>query len=180
MNLIEVIIVKIANLFLINKNIEKIKKVFRQDNTFFQRDCLMQIKRLKIFVFLMVNTNNNTTEDTIKKLQTLRKTNLNFSQKLSNYFDEIIYRRQSGYFHFQGDLFRRGAQSICKHFHEVLFLRKNVQTKPQVKSTKTNNYEFYYTVFKNLADNEDEGKHEISDDIFQIFYLMYIETRNGK
>ena len=60
----------------------------------------------------MVNTTYNSTKDTIDKLQTLKgKTKLNFYQKISNYYDEMNIRRQSGTFQIGEDPFSKNAEA---------------------------------------------------------------------
>ena len=115
----------------------------------------------------MVNLKHKTTEDMINQLQHLKgKTIVKYNQKISNYYDERKYRRQSGYSLIEEDPFAKHAQGIAKIFHEVLLLKKFLQTKPQVKNMKTNYYDFDYIVIINLI----EEKNEISDKSFQAFY----------
>ena len=52
-----------------------------------------------------------------------------------------------------------------------------LQTKPSVESLNINYYDLYYTVFKKLADEENE-KYEISDDLFQALFTKLLERRN--
>ena len=47
------------------------------------------------------------------------------------------------------DPFAKNAQSISKIYHEVLLLRKFLQTKLQVKNMNNNYFDLYYTVIKN-------------------------------
>ena len=55
---------------------------------------------------------------------------------------------------FDEDLFAKNAQSNSKFYHEVLLLRKFLQTKPQVKNMNFNYYDLYYTVIKNRGENK--------------------------
>ena len=57
-------------------------------------------------------------------------------------------RRRSGDFQFQEGPFNKIVQGFGKIYHEVLFLMKFVQTKPQVKNLIINYYDLYYTVIK--------------------------------
>ena len=50
-------------------------------------------------------------------------------------------RRQSGTFQFHEDPFSKNVQSTGKLYHEVLFLMKFLQTKPQVKKTNIECYD---------------------------------------
>ena len=69
------------------------------------------------------------------------KTKLKFDQNLSNYYDEMTYRRQSNDFQFEEDPFIKIADGISKSYHEVLMLMKFLQTKPEVKGTKINYFD---------------------------------------
>ena len=51
------------------------------------------------------------------------------------------------------DPFAKNAQGISKIYHEVIFLVKLLQTKPQVKNMNINYY-LYYTVIKNRDEKE--------------------------
>ena len=75
----------------------------------------------------MVNT-SHPTEDLNIKLQELGgKTKLKFYKNKSNYYDKINIRMDE-------DTFAENAQDISKICHEVLILKKFLQTKPQVKN----------------------------------------------
>ena len=98
----------------------------------------------------MVNANYNTTDDIIKKLQSLKgKRKVNFYTKKSKFFDERKNRRQSGTFQFEEDTFSKNTQNIGKNYKEVLLLIKFLQTKPQIKDMNIKYYELYNTVIKN-------------------------------
>ena len=83
----------------------------------------------------------------IDKLQQLKgKTILGFYENISNYYNEMNIRRQSGTFQFEEDPFSKGVLGIGKTYHEVLLLVKILQTKPQVKNMNNKYYDLYYTV----------------------------------
>ena len=100
----------------------------------------------------MVNTNYNTTEDMIDKLQQLKgKTKLKFYKNISNYYIE----RKNKNFQTQQDPFAKKAQGISKIYHEVLLLMKFSQTKPDIKKINIIYYDLYYTVMKTREENKD-------------------------
>ena len=100
----------------------------------------------------MVNTNFNTTQEVIEKLQQLKgKTKLKFYKNIRNYFIEMKNKN----FQTQQDPFARNAQVISKIYHEVLLLMKFLQTKPQVKNLNNSYYDLYYTVIKTRDENKD-------------------------
>ena len=69
----------------------------------------------------MINTEYNTTEDMIDKLQQLKgKTKLKFYKIINNYYDETTRTN----FQTQQDPFAKNAQGIRKIYHEVLLVRK--------------------------------------------------------
>ena len=77
----------------------------------------------------MANTTYNSTQVIINKLQQVKsKTKLNFYQNISNYYDEMITRRQSNTFQFEEDPFSEIVQSVGKIYHEVLLLMNFLQT----------------------------------------------------
>ena len=57
-------------------------------------------------------------------------------------------------FQTQQDPFPRNAQGLSRIYHDVLFLTKILQTKPQVKNMNINYFDLYYTVIKTRDDNE--------------------------
>ena len=78
----------------------------------------------------MVDTNYNTTEDMIDKLQEFRgKTKINFFKNISNYYTETKNKN----FQSQQGPSAKIAQGIGKIYHEVFLLMKFLQTKPEVK-----------------------------------------------
>ena len=65
----------------------------------------------------MVNTNYNSTQKIIDKLQCLKgKTKLKFYKNISDYYNEMKNRN----FRTQEDPFSKNAQGISKIYHEVL------------------------------------------------------------
>ena len=101
----------------------------------------------------MVNTNYNSTEDMIIKLQELKgKTKLKFYKNISNYYTEM---KNKNFQTQDQDLFSRNARGISKIYHEVLLLMKYLQTKPQVKNMNINYYDLYNTVIKTRDENKD-------------------------
>ena len=100
----------------------------------------------------MVNTDYNSTEDMINKLQNLKgKTKLKFYKNINNYYIEM----KSKIFQTQQDLFSRKAQGISKIYHKVLQLLEFLQTKSQVKNMNINYHDLYYTVIKIRDGNKD-------------------------
>ena len=114
-------------------------------------------KKIRELCYSMVNTPYNSTQDINKKLQSLKgKTKLKFYKNISNYYDEMNFRRQSGTFQFEEDPFSKNVQGIGKSYHEVLLLMKFSQIKPPIKNKNMNNkfYDLYYTVFENGNEKE--------------------------
>ena len=86
----------------------------------------------------MVNTTYISTEDIIDKLQQLKgKTKSKFYKYTSNYYDEMKHKN----FQTQEDLFSKNSQGISKIYHEVLLLKKFLQTKPHFKNMNINYYD---------------------------------------
>ena len=101
----------------------------------------------------MVITNYNSTEDMIKKLQSLKgKTKLKFYKNISNYYIEM---KNKNFQTNNQDPFAKNAQGISKIYHEVLLLMKFLQNKSQVKNMNINYYDLYYTVIKVRDENRD-------------------------
>ena len=68
------------------------------------------------------------------KLQSLGgKTKKNY-QSISNYSDELIYRRPSGLFQFEEDSLLKAGQKNAENMHEVLLSQRFLQNKPQVEN----------------------------------------------
>ena len=83
----------------------------------------------------MVNITYNSTEDVIKKLQSLRgQTKLKFLKNISNFYDEMNARRQSGLFQFEEDPFGEDVRGNGNIYHEALLSLEFSQTKPQVEN----------------------------------------------
>ena len=118
----------------------------------------------------MVNTTYNSTEDMINKLQSSKgKTKLKFYQNISNLFDEMNIRTQSGNFQFEENRFSKNVQVISKISHEVILLLKFLQTKHQVKKMNITYYDLYHTVVENRDDNE------IVVDKYENNYINFVE-----
>ena len=123
----------------------------------------------------MVNTNYNSTEDMINKLQQLKgKTKLKFYKYISNYYIEMKNKN----FQTQQDPFSRNSQGISKIYHEVLLLMKFLQTKPQVKNMKINYFDLYYTVIKTRDENKNIDNQYENDDNDYIDVNDFIITPN--
>ena len=110
----------------------------------------------------MVNTNYNTTEDMINKLQQLKgKTKLKFYKIISNYYKEM---KNKNFQTSDRDPCAKNAQGISKIYHEVLLLMKFLQTKPDFKNMNINYYDLYNTVLKVSVENKDiDNQYEIDD-----------------
>ena len=67
-------------------------------------------------------------------------------------------------------LFSINAQGISKIYHEVLLLKKFLQTKPQVKNMNTIYYDLYYTVIKN------RDAKEIVDNQYDNDYISFNDS----
>ena len=139
--------------YIINKQKHQInKQVLRQSHDFSSRLNYTNKKILEIYIN-MVNTNYNSTEDMIEKLQLLKgKTKLKFYKNISNYYIEM---KNKNFQTNNQDPFSRNAQGISKIYHEVLLLKKFLQTKPQIKNMNINYFDLYYTVIKTRDGNKD-------------------------
>ena len=104
--------------YIINKQKHQIdKNVLRQDEDFSIRLNYAN-KKIKETWINMNNTTYNTTEDMIKELQSLKgKTKLKFFKNISNHCDIVNIRFDA-----------KNPQSINKIYHEVLLLKKILQT----------------------------------------------------
>ena len=101
----------------------------------------------------MVNTNYNSSEEMINKLQELKgKTKLKFYKNISNYYIEM---KNKNFQTNNQDPFSKNTQGISRVYHEVLLLMNFLQTKPQVKNTNINYYDLYNTVIKVRDENRD-------------------------
>ena len=148
--------------YIINKQKHQIdKKFLRQSHDFSTRLNYAKKKIREIFIN-MVNTNYNSTEDMINKLQSLKgKTKLKFYKNIKNYYIEMKNRN------FQTrdqDPFSKNAKGISKVYHEVLLLMKFLQTKPQVENMNINYFDLYYTVIKSRDENRDIDNQYENDD----------------
>ena len=104
----------------------------------------------------MVNTNYNSTEDMIHKLQELKvKTKLKFCKNINNYYTKM----KNKIFQTQQDTFASNVQGINKIYHEVLLLMKFLQTNPQTKNVNINYHDLYYTVIKTRDEKKDIDNH---------------------
>ena len=84
----------------------------------------------------MVNSNYNTIEDMINKLQSLKgKTKLKFYKNISNCYNEM---KNKNFQTNHEDLFSRNAHGISKIYRDVLMLMKSLQTKTQVMNMNIN------------------------------------------
>ena len=134
--------------FAINKQKHQIdKKVLRQYRDFSNRLNYANKKIREIWTN-MVNTNYNSTEDMIDKIQQLKgKTRLMFYKNIRNYHNNMNIR-------FDEDTFAKNAQGISKIYHEVVKLMKFLQTKPQAKNMNISYCDLYYTVIKSRDEKE--------------------------
>ena len=129
----------------------------------------------------MVNTNYNSTEDMVNKLQQLKgKTKLKFYKNINNYYIEM---KNKNFQTQDQNPFARNAQGISKIYHEVLLLMKFRQTKPKVKNMNINYYDIYYTVIKSRDENRDiDNQYENDEndyiDINDIIPNHYIGSKN--
>ena len=107
---------------IINKQKHQIdKKVLRQDHYFSSRLPYAN-KKIGEKYFSRVNTTCNSTEDMIRKLQQLKgKTKLKFYKNVSNYYNGMNIKKQSGNFQFEKEAFSKNVQVIGKIYHEVFF-----------------------------------------------------------
>ena len=148
--------------YIINKQKHQIdKNVRRQDDDFSTR--LNYANRIIREIYInMVNTNYNSIEDMIDKLQSLKgKTKLKFYKNIGNYYIEM---KNKNFQTNQQDPFSRNAQGISKIYHEVLLLMKFLQTKSQVKNMNINYYDLYNTIIKTRDENTDIDNQYENDD----------------
>ena len=107
------------------------------------------------------------------------KTQLKFFQNISNYYDELNYRRQNGKLHFEEDVFNKKPQSFSNIYQEVLLLVKVLQTKPEVEGINTNCYDFYYTVIINRDEKEIvNGRNENNENDFNKYEAYNIPNHH--
>ena len=110
-----------------------------------------------------VNTINNTTEDMIDKLQSLKgKRKLKFYKNINSFYNEMENKNFQTH---HEDPFSRNAQDIPKIYHEVSLLMNFLQTKPKIRDINNNYYDLYYTVIKKRKEKDyEEEQKEIVDD----------------
>ena len=122
--------------YIINKQKHQIdKKVLRKDHDFSSRLNYANKNIGEIYIN-MVNTNYNSTEDMINKLQQLKgKSKLKFYKTICDYYIEM---KNKNFQTNDQDPFSRYSQGISKIHHEVLLLKKFLQTKSQVKNMNIN------------------------------------------
>ena len=77
-------------------------------------------------------------------------------------------------FQSQQDPLSKNAQGISKFYHEVLLLRKVLQTKPQIKNINNIYYDLYYTVIKTRDENRDIDNQNENDDSDYIIFNDFI------
>ena len=163
--------------YIINKQKHQIdKKVLRQDRDFSTRLNYANKKILEIWMN-MVNTNYDSTEDMIKKLQSLKgKTKLKFYKNISNYYIEM---KNKNFQTNNQDPFSRNSQGISRIYHVVLLLMKFLQTKPQVKNMNINYYDLYNTVIKTRDENRDiDNQYENYENDYINFNDFIIPNQN--
>ena len=140
---------------IINKQKHEIDKKVRRQDHYFSTSLPFADKKIREIFYSMVNTLYNSTQDMIKKFQSLKgRTKLKSYQNRSSYFDEMSIRRQSGTFQIEEGPFSKNVQGIGKIYHEVLLIMKFLQTKPPVKRVNINYYDLYYTFIKNRDNKE--------------------------
>ena len=148
--------------YIINKQEHEIDKNVRRKERDFSTRLNYANKKIRDIWMNMVNTNSNTTEDMIKKLQELKgKTKLKFYENISNYYIEM---KNKNFQTNNQDLFSRNSHGISKTYHEILLLMKFLMTKPAVKNMNINYYDLYYTVIKTRDEKKDIDNHYENDD----------------
>ena len=110
----------------------------------------------------MINTNYNTTQDMIIKLQCLKgRTKLKFYKNINNYYNEM---KNKNFQTHHEDPFSGNAQGISKIYHEVCLLMNFLQTKPQGKNIEIYYHDLYYTVIKVRDENKDRDNQYENDE----------------
>ena len=154
--------------YIIDKQKHQIdKNVLRQDRDFSTRLNYANKKIREIYID-MVNTNYDSSEDMINKLQSLKgKTKLKFYKNISKYYIEM---KNKNFQTNHEDPFSKNAQGISKIYHEVLLLMKFLQTKTKVKSMNINYYDLYNTVIRIRDENKDiDNQYEKNENDYIIF-----------
>ena len=114
-------------------------------------------KKISEISFSTLNTKYGTKKDMMNKLQSLKgEPTLKFDQNISDYYDKLIYMRQSIAFTFEKDHVAENTQNRAVKMHEVLLIVKFLWTKPQIKNKIINNYNFYCTIILNRSDERRE------------------------
>ena len=159
--------------YIINKQKHQIDKKVRRQNHDFSTRLNYANKKIRETWMNMVNTNYNSTEDMINKLQSLKgKTKLKFYKNIKNYYIEmkkINFQTQDQ------DLFAKNAQGISKIYHEVLLLMKFLQTKPQIENMNIIYFDLYYTVIKTRDENRDIDYQNEND---KNGYINFFDFKN--
>ena len=138
--------------YIINKQRHQIDKKLRRQDHYFPTRLPYANKKIREIWMKMVNTTYNSSEVMINKLQSLQgKTKLKLYKNISKKYDEMKIKNIK----FEDYPFAKNAQGIIKFYHEVLFLMKLLQTKPEGKNINIKYYDLYYTVNKNRDENED-------------------------
>ena len=163
--------------YIINKQKHQIdKKIRRQDHDFSTRLNYANKKIREIYIN-MVNTNYNSTEEMINKLQELkRRIKLKFYKNISDYYKEMKKKN------FQSnniDPFSKNTQGVGKIYHEVLLLMKFLQTKPKVKNMNVNFFDLFYTIIKVRNENEDIDIRFENDDNDYINFHDFITPNHN-
>ena len=111
----------------------------------------------------------------INKLQQLKvKTKLRFYRSINIHYDEMIYRRQIGYFQFEDDPFIRIAQCIAKIMHKVCLLKKIFVTELQNKHMNFVYYNLYVLLLKVKMKKERKIWINMTTFIFDDNVFIYI------
>ena len=162
--------------YIINKQKHEIdKKVRRHDHDFSTRLNYANKKIREIYIN-MVNTNYNSTEDMINKLQSLKgKTKLKFYKNIKKYYIEMKNKNFQTY---QQDPFSKNAQGISKNYHEVLLLMEFLQTKPEVENMNINYNDLYNTVIKTRDENRDIDNQNENDENDYINFNDFINPNH--
>ena len=95
----------------------------------------------------MVIAGYNSSQNMIDNSQNLKvKTTPKNYPNLSIFYNEKMYRRQSGTFQSEKDLFSKNEERITKLYLQVMLLMKVLLTEPQVKRDSFN-FDFQETFY---------------------------------
>ena len=95
----------------------------------------------------MVFAEYNSSQNMIDNSQNLKvKTTPKNYPNLSIFYNEKMYRRQSGTFQSEKDLFSKNEERITKLYLQVMLLMKVLLTEPQVKRDSFN-FDFQETFY---------------------------------